>query len=124
MDSSVFLAIPKEYHILETSSFFVVRDRFPVSPGHSLIISKSLRRDYFELSEAERIELAEAIILTKENIDKMYGPDGYNLVMNCGMAAGQTIFHFHCHVIPRFQGDMINPEGGIRHCIPEKGYYR
>lgn len=120
---SVFLSIPKERYVLETEHFFVIRDGYPVSPGHSLIISKKLRRDYFELSHEELLELPQAIQLVKENIERSYQPDGYNMGMNCGEAAGQTVFHFHCHVIPRYVGDMENPRGGVRHCIGGKGYY-
>jgi diadenosine tetraphosphate (Ap4A) HIT family hydrolase len=50
-------------------------------------------------------------------------PDGFNIGINCGEAAGQTVFHFHCHVIPRYVGDMHEPRGGVRHCIEGKGYY-
>jgi diadenosine tetraphosphate (Ap4A) HIT family hydrolase len=59
----------------------------------------------------------------KDLIDYEFTPDGYNIGMNCGFAAGQTVMHFHCHVIPRYFGDMENPRGGVRHCIQGKGYY-
>ena len=60
---------------------------------------------------------------SKKLIEKNHSPDGYNIGMNCGESAGQTVMHFHCHVIPRYIGDMDNPRGGIRYCIPEKGNY-
>ena len=120
---SVFLSIPQERHVLETEHFFVIRDGYPVSPGHSLIITKQLRKDYFALSPEELRELPYVIRLVKENIEQSHLPDGYNLGMNCGEAAGQTVFHFHCHVIPRYAGDMENPRGGVRHCVVGKGYY-
>ena len=101
----------------------MIRDGYPVSPGHSLIITKHLRRDYFELNEKELHELPEVIKLVKGNIEESYKPNGYNIGMNCGEAAGQTVFHFHCHVIPRYTGDMANPRGGVRHSIAGKGYY-
>lgn len=124
MDSrSVFLNIPRGNYIFETLSFFVLRDRYPVSPGHSLIITKQLRKDYFDLTPDEQVELVKVIQQVKENILKDYTPDGYNIGMNCGEAAGQTVFHFHCHVIPRYKGDMDDPRGGVRHCISGKGYY-
>ena len=56
-------------------------------------------------------------------IEKKHKPNGYNIGMNCGESAGQTVFHFHCHLIPRYNGDMENPRGGVRHCINGKGYY-
>lgn len=119
----MFLSIPKQEYILESEYFFVIRDRFPVSPGHSLIISKQLRSDFFDLNHAEKEQLIHLIGAVKENIEKEYSPDGYNIGMNCGEVAGQTVFHFHCHIIPRFKGDMENPRGGVRHVIEGKGYY-
>lgn len=141
---SVYDAISPEEWLYENDHFFVIADRYPVSPGHLLIISKMNRRDYFDLSEAERTALPEVIRKAKELILGMMindftedmrspghdapnaipqKPDGYNIGMNCGEAAGQTIMHFHCHVIPRYKGDIPNPRGGIRHCIPGKGDY-
>ena len=66
---------------------------------------------------------AEMGAFLREAVEKEYSPDGYNIGMNCGESAGQTVFHFHCHVIPRYIGDMKNPRGGVRHCINGKGYY-
>jgi diadenosine tetraphosphate (Ap4A) HIT family hydrolase len=109
--------------IYKNESFFIIEDTFPVSPGHLLIISNTIRKDYFELSESEKNELSSTIEIAKQLIEKKYSPDGYNIGMNCGESAGQTIFHFHCHLIPRYSGDMENPRGGIRHCINGKGYY-
>lgn len=123
MANSVFITIPKENYVLETEHFFVIRDRYPVSIGHSLIISKVLRKDYFDLTDEEKQELVQVIDLTRENILKEYTPDGFNIGMNCGEAAGQTVFHFHCHIIPRYKGDMEDPRGGVRHSIAGKGYY-
>jgi diadenosine tetraphosphate (Ap4A) HIT family hydrolase len=118
-----FKEIPANRIIFKNDYFFIIEDAFPVSPGHLLIISNFLRKDYFELTETEKIELASLIQISKEIIEKKYQPDGYNIGMNCGESAGQTIFHFHCHIIPRYIGDMKNPRGGIRHCIDGKGYY-
>ena len=103
--------------------FFIIKDAFPVSPGHMLIISQKVRETYFDLTEEERKHLDVVILKAKEFIEREHQPDGYNIGMNCGGAAGQTVFHFHCHVIPRYLGDMENPEGGIRHCIQGKGRY-
>jgi diadenosine tetraphosphate (Ap4A) HIT family hydrolase len=103
--------------------FFIVLDAFPVSPGHLLIISNNLRKDYFDLTMEEKLNLIHTIDRAKSLIETEYQPDGYNIGMNCGQPAGQTVFHFHCHVIPRYIGDMENPRGGVRHCISGKGYY-
>lgn len=123
-NSSVFLRVSPSSYIYETLHFFVIEDKYPVSPGHSLIISKKPRVDFFELDMNERIELMDALEVTKAKIEERYKPDGYNIGMNCGAAAGQTVRHFHCHVIPRFISDMNDPECGVRHCIAGKGYYQ
>jgi diadenosine tetraphosphate (Ap4A) HIT family hydrolase len=120
---SVFLTIAKVDYLHEDEYFFLIYDRFPVSDGHVLIISKEERLDYFSLNEKERIGLQNSILKAKEVIEERFSPDGYNIGMNCGASAGQTVFHFHCHVIPRYVGDMENPRGGVRHCIHGKGYY-
>jgi diadenosine tetraphosphate (Ap4A) HIT family hydrolase len=118
-----FLSIPAEKILYRNDYFFIIEDGFPVSPGHLLIISNILRSDYFNLTEEEKHELIDTIEIAKSLILDQYEPDGFNIGMNCGEAAGQTVFHFHCHVIPRYSGDMNNPRGGVRYCIPEKGSY-
>ncbi len=118
-----FTEIQEDRIIYRNDSFFVIEDSFPVSPGHLLIISNIVRKDYFELTEHEKIVLTSTIEIAKTLIEKKYSPQGYNIGMNCGESAGQTVFHFHCHLIPRYTGDMENPRGGIRHCIKGKGYY-
>lgn len=118
-----FIDVEPHQMIHESDSFFVIEDSYPVSPGHSLIISKQLKQTFFDLSSTERIELVEMLEATKKLIETKYNPDGYNIGMNCGEAAGQTVMHFHCHIIPRYAGDMDDPRGGVRHCIPSKGRY-
>lgn len=120
---SVFIELPKERIIYENEFFFIIQDGFPVSPGHLLIISRDLKKDYFDLSEQEKIQLSFVIEKGKSIIEEKHKPDGYNIGMNCGVAAGQTVMHFHCHLIPRYHGDMEDPRGGVRHCITGKGYY-
>lgn len=118
-----FLEIPQNRIIYKGEHFFIIEDGFPVSPGHLLIISNKVRLDYFELNEEEKLALTSMIDKAKEIILAKYKPDGFNIGMNCGAMAGQTVFHFHCHLIPRYQGDMENPRGGVRHVIPSKGSY-
>ncbi len=120
---SVFQDLPSHKILFEDDFFYVVKDKYPVSNGHLLIISKDLKLDYFQLSEQEQKMLPRTINRVKELIESEFAPDGYNIGMNCGEAAGQTVMHFHCHVIPRYLGDMENPRGGVRHCIEGKGYY-
>ena len=121
--NSPFLEIPKERWLYESGHFFIVRDKYPVSDGHLLIISRELRQDFFELSAEEKKELPKLITRAKLLIEKSHNPTGYNIGMNCGTSAGQTVFHFHCHVIPRYDGDVENPRGGIRNVIPGIGDY-
>jgi len=118
-----FKSIPESRVLSESESFFIIKDIYPVSPGHILIISKREVTNFFELTDSERKQLNESILKARSLIELDYTPDGYNIGMNCGEAAGQTVFHFHCHVIPRYYGDMENPRGGVRHCIEGKGNY-
>jgi diadenosine tetraphosphate (Ap4A) HIT family hydrolase len=119
-----FTSIPNDLKLYTDKYFFIIKDKYPVSDGHLLIISNELREDYFALNNEESNHLSVAIDEGKKLIETEYKPDGYNIGMNCGMAAGQTVFHFHCHIIPRYIGDMKDPEGGVRHCIKDKGYYK
>ena len=118
-----FVDIPENRIILATDLFVVIEDQYPVSPGHCLIISKSEVETFFDLSPEEQQGLAALIPRVKSLIEESHQPDGYNLGMNCGESAGQSVMHFHCHVIPRYSGDMENPKGGVRYCIPNKGFY-
>ena len=118
-----FTSIEQDRILYKNEFFFIIKDGFPVSPCHLLIISNEVRKDYFELTKEECESLSEVIELAKDLIESDFKPDGYNIGMNCGEAAGQTVFHFHCHIIPRYKGDMENPRGGVRHCVNGKGYY-
>ncbi len=115
--------VQEDKKIYSGEFFFMIYDGYPVTPGHILIISNEEKLDYFSLKKEEQNELNSLIAIAKDIIEKDRKPDGYNIGMNCGEAAGQTVMHFHCHVIPRYSGDMDNPRGGIRHCIKDKGYY-
>ena len=121
---SVFLTISDDRVIYKGDFFFMIYDAYPVSKNHLLIISNELREDYFSLTEEEQQELPKMINKAKSIIEKEITPDGYNIGMNCGVTSGQTVMHFHCHIIPRFKGDVDNPSGGVRHCIMHKGYYK
>ena len=120
---SVFLTISDDRVIYRGDFFFMIYDAYPVSKNHLLIISNELREDYFSLTEEEQQELPKMINKAKSIIEEEIKPDGYNIGMNCGATSGQTVMHFHCHVIPRFKGDVVNPRGGVRHCVMNKGYY-
>ena len=109
--------------VYESEFVVAFRDRHPVSNGHTLIIPRRHVPTYFESNAFEQAELWRAVESVKRALDAELHPDGYNVGFNAGEAAGQTVMHLHVHVIPRFKGDAADPRGGIRHCIPGKGYY-
>jgi ATP adenylyltransferase len=110
--------------ISETTLAFAISDGFPVTEGHTLFIPKRHASDYFELSQAEINSINQLMAQQKEFLQKSdKSIEGFNIGMNCGEVAGQTIFHCHVHLIPRRNGDVENPRGGVRHVIPGKGYY-
>ena len=78
---------------------------------------------WFDANAEERTALFKALDAAKAIIEKDHGPDGYNIGINCDPAAGQTIFHLHVHLIPRYAGDVADPRGGVRHVIPDKANY-
>ena len=102
---------------------FAIWDCYPVSPGHTLIIPRQHISSWFDANDAERTALFTAVNAAKAVIDERHQPAGYNIGMNCGAVAGQTIFHAHIHLIPRFTGDVPDPRGGVRHVIPAKANY-
>ena len=115
--------LPKEI-IDEYKNFFVIRDAYPVTPLHSLIITKRHVVSYFQCSKEELNEIP--IILDTQKTELKILDDtitGFNIGMNIGEDAGQTIFHCHIHIIPRRKGDILNPRGGIRGVIPNKQNY-
>lgn len=109
--------------VLENELFYARWDNFPVSKGHAEIVPKRHVESFFELTKEELIQMYGLLNKTKEIIDKKYSPSAYNIGINDGEAAGRTIHHLHIHIIPRYEGDVKNPKGGIRHIIPEKGFY-
>ena len=98
-------------------------DAFPVSDGHALLVTRRHVASWFEATAEERQELLEAVDAAKAAIEASHTPDGYNIGINIGRAAGQTIFHLHVHVIPRYTGDVPDPRGGVRHVIPDRANY-
>jgi len=109
--------------IYETELSFVIYDKFPVSKGHILIIPKRHVESYFDLSINEKEDLFTVLDKMKNILDEKYNPNGYNFGVNVGKVAGQSVMHVHLHLIPRYSGDLENPKGGIRGCIPEKMSY-
>jgi diadenosine tetraphosphate (Ap4A) HIT family hydrolase/HKD family nuclease len=120
---SPFEQIPPERWIASNDTAFAVLDAFPVSAGHSLIITKRRIAAWWESTEVERRDVMALMDLVKARLDAEFEPDGYNVGFNAGDAAGQTVPHLHVHVTPRFTGDVADPRGGIRNIIPGRGNY-
>ncbi|WP_163989671.1 DEAD/DEAH box helicase family protein [Pyxidicoccus caerfyrddinensis] len=121
--SSPFLSIPESQWVASNAHAFAIRDGFPVSPGHTLVIPRRLVATWFEATAEEQRALFELVDVVRHGLELELQPHGYNIGINVGQAAGQTVFHLHVHVIPRFTGDMADPRGGVRHVIPGKGNY-
>jgi diadenosine tetraphosphate (Ap4A) HIT family hydrolase/predicted house-cleaning noncanonical NTP pyrophosphatase (MazG superfamily) len=102
---------------------FALYDQFPVSKGHVLIIPYTHVKTWFDAGEELRKDIIKAIDEMKKRLQLELNPDGFNLGANCGEVAGQSIMHLHIHLIPRYQGDMENPKGGVRGVIPSKQAY-
>jgi diadenosine tetraphosphate (Ap4A) HIT family hydrolase len=118
-----FCSLPAERFVLESAYAVVIRDAFPVSPGHTLIIPKRHVASFFEVTEAERAELMSLLAAARDDLDREFRPAGYNIGINDGAAAGQTVPHLHVHLIPRFAGDREDPRGGVRWVLPDKAVY-
>ena len=95
-------------------------DNHPVSPGHTLIIPKRHVASFFETTEEERQAMLRLLDEAKVILDRKHRPDGYNIGINGGEAAGQTVMHLHIHLIPRYKGDRPDPRGGVRWVLPDK----
>jgi diadenosine tetraphosphate (Ap4A) HIT family hydrolase len=121
--TSPFLQLPPKAHVASNWLAFAIRDGFPVSPGHTLIVPRRLVVTWFEATREEQVAMLELADVVKAQLDAELQPDGYNIGINAGAAAGQTVMHLHLHLIPRFVGDVPDPRGGVRHVIPGKGNY-
>lgn len=124
-DGCLFCHLPPERKVLaENSLAYAITDGFPVTEGHCLVIPKRHVATYFDLSRPELNACDELLRQLKASIQSADGSvTGFNIGMNAGASAGQTIFHCHIHLIPRRDGDVENPRGGVRHLIPGKGHY-
>lgn len=113
----------KEKIIYENELSFAIYDAFPVNKGHILVIPNRHFESFFDASEEEITDIYALLHKCKEIIDEKYKPSGYNLGVNIGYDGGQTIFHLHVHLIPRYKGDLENPKGGIRRLKPQLVHY-
>jgi len=110
--------------VIENDLAYAIYDEYPVNHGHMLIIPKRHFSSYFKAKKSEHIAIRELIKKCKKIIEEKYSPDGYNIGINIGYDAGQTIMHLHVHLIPRYKGDVNDPRGGVRKIKPQlKEYY-
>lgn len=109
--------------IIQNDHCIAIRDGYPISNGHTLIIPKRHSSSFFDTTTLERQELLELIDEPKLKLDKELSPDGYNIGINDSPAAGQTVPHLHIHIIPRYEGDTNDPRGGVRWIMPDKAKY-
>lgn len=118
-----FCTLPPDRILREREAAVAIRDGFPVSPGHTLIIPRRHVGSFFEITDAERADLMSLLAVAREDLDREFRPAGYNIGINDGAAAGQTVQHLHIHLIPRYEGDRDDPRGGVRWVLPDKAAY-
>ena len=122
-DPCPFCALAPERIRLRGEHAFVIDDGFPVSPGHALIVPRRHVASLFELDGNELSEMFDLLARARSRVLDERQPDGFNIGINDGAAAGQTVMHLHVHLIPRYAGDRIDPRGGVRWIFPDKADY-
>lgn len=120
---SPFAPIAEDRIVFEGADVIAFYDGYPVSPGHTLVVAKVVSESHFDLPAPIRQQVWEAVAIVREILQQRHQPDGFNVGLNDGRAAGQTIAHAHIHIIPRYSGDQLDPRGGVRWVIPEKARY-
>jgi diadenosine tetraphosphate (Ap4A) HIT family hydrolase len=118
-----FCTLPLKRIIDSNDLALVIRDGYPVSPGHTLIIPKRHIGSWFEITPEEQSAMLDLLGRAKAALEEEFKPDGYNIGINDGPTAGQTVPHLHMHLIPRYKGDLEDPRGGVRWIIPGKAKY-
>ena len=118
-----FCTLPADRIVASNELAVVIRDGFPISPGHTLIIPKRHHGSFFEATDDERYSMLALLDQARRDITTELSPDGFNIGINDGAAAGQTVPHLHIHLIPRFTGDCEDPRGGVRWIMPERARY-
>lgn len=119
----LFCNLSEERIVASNGPAISIRDGFPVSPGHTLIIPKRHVATFFDTTTEERLAMFELMEKAKLALDAELRPAAYNIGVNDGPAAGQTISHLHFHLIPRYVGDDADPRGGVRRVLPKKAKY-
>jgi len=116
-------AISQHLYFVQNSSAVAFPDAYPLSPGHALIVPRRHETDFFALTDEEQTAVWDLIRQVRDSVEREYSPAGYNVGLNAGPVAGQTIDHSHVHFIPRYKGDVEDPRGGIRWVIPDRAPY-
>lgn len=122
-DTCVFCNIEDDRLLWKSDTVMGFFDNYPVSPGHALIIPIRHVGSFFDSTENEKDALLKAMSIIKDLISERFSPDGFNIGINDGAAAGQTVMHLHIHLIPRYSGDQPEPRGGVRWIFPDKAAY-
>lgn len=118
-----FCTLPRERIRTENEHAVWILDGYPVSLGHSLLIPKRHVASFFDVTDVERTALLSLLDKARAELNHQHAPDAFNIGINDGVAAGQTVLHLHIHLIPRYTGDSSDPRGGVRWLMPEKADY-
>ena len=118
-----FCNLGPDRRIEENELAVALADTYPVSPGHTLVVPRRHVPDFFQLSAEEIAAVFDLVRQMRDRLIAARGPSGFNVGVNVGTAAGQTVVHAHVHLIPRYSGDAQDPTGGVRNVIPGKGRY-
>jgi diadenosine tetraphosphate (Ap4A) HIT family hydrolase len=118
-----FCSLPETRIVHVHDLAVVVRDAYPVAPGHSLVIPRRHVGSFFELHPSEQAAMLSLLDQAQVDLEREFAPDGYTVGINNGVAAGQTVPHVHLHLIPRHRGDVDDPRGGVRWVLPAKARY-
>ncbi len=118
-----FCSLHPDRPVLANDRAVAIRDGFPVSQGHTLVIPRRHIGSFFEVTDEERADLMQLLVQARQALEQEFHPAGYNIGINDGAAAGQTVPHLHLHLIPRYVGDRDDPRGGVRWVLPDKAAY-
>ena len=123
MSTCPFCTLPAQRIIHTSQHGVVIKDGFPISPGHTLVIPRRHVDSFFTLTADEKLDLLGLLEIAKASVDAEFKPDSYNVGINDGPSAGQTVPHLHIHLIPRYIGDVPDARGGVRWIVPGKADY-
>ena len=123
MNQCPFCALGRRRESIRTEHAVAFLDGFPIAEGHTLVIPRRHVASLYELAAAEQNAVWELVGQVREHLVTQLAPDGFNVGLNDGVSAGQTIMHAHVHIIPRWKGDVPDPRGGVRWVLPAKAAY-